>query len=319
VVGGLWLAAGLLQLQPFMFTPGFAADVLGSASSSQPRPLQRTITTVEQLVAAQPAMFNTAFALTELLVGATMILATTGALARHACRASIAFGLGVWAVGEGAGGLLTGHAAITTGAPGAAALYVMLTVAAWPRPVGPGVESPLPAVLLTRTWLLVWLTGTVLAVLPAQWGAAGLGGQASMGWMMSPRWAVAPTLGLAHRLQGLDRAAAAALCLTTAALLAAVAVGVLCGGTLSRCARAAGVALALSFWMFGQGFGGLSTGTATDVGTAPLLVVLAVACGAAERAARHDEPTTPAGRSYGHETSRSRGGHRRNHPASRRL
>jgi hypothetical protein len=36
------------------------------------------------------------------------------------------------------------------------------------------------------------------------------------------------------------------------------------------------IAVSLAFWMIGQGFGGVFTGQATDVGTAPLVIAMAV-------------------------------------------
>ena len=39
----------------------------------------------------------------------------------------------------------------------------------------------------------------------------------------------------------------------------------------------AGAALALDYWVFGEAFGGLFTGLATDPNTGPLLVLLALA------------------------------------------
>jgi hypothetical protein len=44
-----------------------------------------------------------------------------------------------------------------------------------------------------------------------------------------------------------------------------------------RAALGAGIALAVTYGLFGQDLGGLLTGRATDPGTAPLLVLLALA------------------------------------------
>jgi len=297
-IGVLWLIAGGLQLQPFMFTGEFASDVLGSAALSQPTPLHDVITSVEGHVAAHPAVWNIVFAGGELLIGAAMLLSRRGRLARVACASSVAFGGGVWIVGEGAGGLLTGHAALSTGAPGAALLYVVLTVASWPelasgqttQPQKGLPEKDLPAALLGRTWILVWVSGAVLALLPAQRGVSGLSDQAAMGWMMSPAWATHPTHALASWLVGLAPWTAAAISAALALLFLAIAGGARIRGTLGGRAMIAGVVLALALWMFGQGFGGLSTGTATDVGTGPLLVLLAIAVHASRPTARLDEP-----------------------------
>ena len=44
----------------------------------------------------------------------------------------------------------------------------------------------------------------------------------------------------------------------------------------TRVTLIASIALSLSFWVLAEGLGGLFTGQATDVGTGPLMVVLAV-------------------------------------------
>lgn len=60
-----------------------------------------------------------------------------------------------------------------------------------------------------------------------------------------------------------------------------------------RAALAAGMALAVTYGLFGQDLGGLLTGRATDPGTAPLLVLFALALWPR----RHETPGTisPAG------------------------
>jgi hypothetical protein len=255
--------------------------------------LQKVIASMERLVAAHPGYWNSVFAGGELLIGAAMLFSRAGLVARVACWSSIAFGAGVWIVGEGAGGLLTGQAALSTGAPGAALLYVVLTVAAWPALVGgqsSQAERMLPDSLLKVTWIFVWVCGAVLALLPNQRGANGLGDQAAMGWMMSPSWATHPTHALATWLAGLTPWTAAALSTALVLVFLAVASAPLTRGATARCGLAAGVGISLFFWMFGQGFGGLSTGTATDVGTGPLLVMLTVAVSSLGTA-RRSEPS----------------------------
>lgn len=290
-VGVLWVCAGLLQLQPFMFTKGFAGDVLGNAAHSQPAPLNRVITFTETVFAAHPVTCNWVLAIAELLIGTAMTMGNHGRLTRIACVASIGWGLGVWCIGEGMGGLPTGHAASSTGAPGAAALYVVLTIAAFPRRTAAGGEAPLPTRFLTRMWVLIWLVGAILAALPAQWGARGLSAQAGMGWMMSPSWATGSTLAVATWLHALPAVAAALASAAMITVQLGVGLGGLRRGAVGRVAVLVGGGLSLIFWMFGQGFAGISTGTATDVGTAPLVVLLAA--GVLSR--RDDRRLQPAG------------------------
>jgi hypothetical protein len=280
-VGVLWLIAGALQLQPFMFGRQFADDVLGSAALSQPAPLARLITTTQHILANHPAAWNWPFALTELLIGAGLITTTWGRPARLACAASAGCGLGIWVIGEGVGGLLTGHAALSTGAPGAALLYSVLTIAAWPgdavTPTGTEQQRIVSIRVLRAAWLAVWLVGAVLATLPGQWGSSGLGAQAGMGAMMSPSWAVTPTGAVARWLLAAPPPLATAISVGVVALQLVIALAVCLRGRVRRGLVVAGVVLTVNYWLFGQGFGGVSTGTATDVGTAPLIALLGVA------------------------------------------
>lgn len=270
-VGLLWLSAGALQLQPFMFTRAFAQDVVGSAAASQPAPLRQVIDTAEEVIGTHPAAANWLLAIAELAVGAALLLGRGRAVTRVACAASVAFGLGIWVIGEGLGGLLTGAAAVSTGAPGPALLYAVLTVAAWPRAAHP------PSMrVLAGGWAAVWALGAALALTPAQWGARGLGAQAAMGWMMSPHWTAGTARALADRLAGLPPGAAVALSLLTVGLHAAVAGAVVAPPRPGRVLLRAGAALSAAYWVFGQGFGGVATGTATDVGAGPVLLVLAI-------------------------------------------
>ena len=273
----MWIVAGGLQLQPFMFTKGFSEDVLGTAATSQPEPLGAAIRLGERVVAAHPGGWNWAFALIELAIGAGMLFGGRGRLAALSCLGCLGWGAGIWLVGEGAGGMLTGHAALSTGAPGAALLYVALTIAAWPSGAGAEPEPPPSRRMLAGTWLGVWLIGAVLAALPAQWGASKLSAQSAMGWMMSPSWAAGPSLALTRWLGSLPTLAAEVLSGCVVAIYVMVALAVRHFGAARQVLILAGAALALAMWMFGQGFGGVSTGTATDVGTGPLIVILALA------------------------------------------
>lgn len=305
-MGALWAAAGCLQLQPFMFTRAFAEDVLGTAALSQPPPLRWAIRTSESVVGANPAAWNWSFALAELAIGCGLIALRRGRLLQVACWASVGFGLGVWIIGEGAGGLLTGTAALSTGAPGAALLYAGLTAIGWPsaRPVG--------AVPVRALWAAVWTSGAALVFVPAQWGAHGLAAQAAMGWMMSPHWSAGAAYALTRALRTMAAPTADAICLVTALTYSVIG---LCPYR-QRASAVLGAMIAVAWWVFGQGFGGLSTGTATDVGAGPALVLLAAVVYCVSRTSARGEPVRTRGRGEEHEANRvSRAGVPRNRPA----
>ena len=77
---------------------------------------------------AQPVLANGAFALIQIALGLGIL---SRRFSRVALGASIVWALSVWFVGEGIGGLGAG-ATLLTGAPGAALLYAVIAVLAWP-------------------------------------------------------------------------------------------------------------------------------------------------------------------------------------------
>ncbi len=98
-----------------------------------------------------------------------------------------------------------------------------------------------------------------------------------MGWMMEPSWAVRPADAVMTWLLGLPVAAAVAVSIGVLAVNLIIASAVLLGGRAARTLTIIGIVVALGYWIFAQGFGGLTTGTATDVGTAPLIILLGLA------------------------------------------
>ena len=128
-LGVLWLLDGVLQAQPFMFTRDFATQVIAPSCQGQPGFVAAPVHWVSTTIAAHPVAWNVPFALIQLLLGIGLLVPRT---ARAALAASIAWALGVWYLGEGLGGLASGDAALSTGAPGSALLLAVLAAAAWP-------------------------------------------------------------------------------------------------------------------------------------------------------------------------------------------
>jgi hypothetical protein len=162
-LGVLWLLDGLLQAQPFMFTKGFATQVIGPAGQGQPGFVSVPVHWVSTVIAAHPAAWNVPFAGIQLLLGIGLLVQRT---TRAALAASIVWALGVWYFGEGLSGLASGHASLSTGAPGSAFLMAVLAASAWPR-ADEGIAPWLPF-----AWAAVWVGGAVLDALPANGGSA---------------------------------------------------------------------------------------------------------------------------------------------------
>ena len=157
-LGVLWLLDGGLQLQPFMLGTGFARQILDPAGDGQPQFVAAPVHWAADVIAAHPVAWDVPFALVQLALGAGLLVPHT---ARLALVASIPWALGVWYFGEGLGGIASGHASLTTGAPGSALLYAVLAVAA----LLPGKEA---ARWLQAAWAALWLGGAALLLLPNQ-------------------------------------------------------------------------------------------------------------------------------------------------------
>lgn len=287
-VGLLWLADGLLQLQPFMFTSGFAHEILAPAGAGQPGWVAAPVHYFAAHFAQHPALFNSAAAAFQLALGAGFLLQRT---VRIAVVGSIAWSVAIWWFGEGLNGLASGHATLITGAPGAAILYGMLAAGSWPRdPTTPSDWRDRPARWLTWAWTTIWVGGAVLQLLPAQRGSGGLAEQLRRGADGAPRW-----------LAATDRAAATAIghagtsgLFILAAVMAAVGIGVLIPGRIRTGAGYTGAGLATVFWLVGQDLGELYSGQATDPNSAVLLIVFAAAMSATTASSAPKPPSQPA-------------------------
>lgn len=289
-LGLLWLLDGLLQLQPFMFTTGFAHQILTPAAEGQPSWVAGPSRYVADLFAQHPVSLNSIAAAVQIALGVGFLVRRT---IRWAVIGSIGWSLGIWFFGEGLAGLASAHASLITGAPGAAILYGLLAHASWPRHVtesrtrGERQNAP-PPPWLSPVWAAIWLGGAILQMLPAQRSARALAGQLRDGAHGAPGW-----------LASTDHAAADAVSRTgtssviiLAGAMVAIGIGVLVPGKIRTLAAYCGAGLAALFWLVGQNLGQLYTGQATDPNAALLLIVFAIAitgAGTPESAVR---PTT---------------------------
>lgn len=282
VLGILWLFDGALQLQPAMFTDAFARRVLAPAAAGQPGPLAWLVHTGAHLVAAAPLPADALAAAVQLTIGAAMLWPRG---ARVALGASVAWALGVWIVGEGAGQLLVPGASAFTGAPGAALLYVVLAIAAWPSPQA-DVRLAAPRRFLPIAWASLWIGFAVLELLPAQRSGAALAGDLAAGRADLPG-------ALAHgagTFAALARAGGVAGPLLAAALFAAIGAGALGHGGARRSATLVGALVATAIWVLPEAFGGIGTGLATDPNTGAVIVLLASATAASTATRRGVRP-----------------------------
>jgi hypothetical protein len=263
-LGVLWLADGVLQWQPYMFSSAFFSNMLGMANMGLPGPVSAVLYRTTTMLTAEPVIWNALFASLQLAIGAGLLYGRTASLARPV---SIAWALAVWVAGEGFGGLFMPGVSALNGAPGAALLYALMALILWPRRHpgdGPAVAD---AGLLGGRgalccWTILWSGLALLELGGANHAASVPAAEVANIGEGEPGW-----------LAGLNSALFALL-----AAVIEVAVGwcVLHPGW-RRTALAGGIAVAILYGVFGQDLGGLLTGQATDPGTAPLFVLLALA------------------------------------------
>ena len=262
-----------------MFGPDFANQVILPTAQGQPDLVSSTITHMAHLIALQPVLTNTVFAALQILIGVGLLFRET---VRPALVLSFVWALGVWALGEGFGMLLTGMASPLTGAPGGALLYAVIGLLVWPRRTrtvpapalaGPATaEGPLGARGGKAVWAIVWGGMGILWLLPANTAGGMISGAISGAVTGEPGWLAHVQLSVAHAL-GNGGGSVAVAC----AILSFV-IGL--GPLLSRHSTVflvAGAALALDYWVFGEAFGQPFSGIATDPNSGPLLVLLALA------------------------------------------
>jgi len=276
ILGLIWIVAGALQFQPFMFSKGFAAQVISPAVKGQPHWVGGPMTWSLHLLEHQGVLLNAACATVQTLIGLGLLFRRT---VKPALVASVGWAMGVWWFGEGFGALLTGTSSPLTGAPGAVILYALVGVLVWPsgrRQADEPPAGPKPGDLpgdpgqsgARLVWAAVWLLAAALWLTPANRSADtvhdGLLG-ASYGWLApwqrsTGHWAEGHGLGIAIGL---------------AVLSALIGLGVFVPA-LFRAALLTGVILSLGYWALGQGFGVPTSGKSTDLNAGPLFVLLAL-------------------------------------------
>ena len=272
-LAGLWAIDALLQLQPSNFTGQLVYGTILGNAENQPQPIYGSLVTASHLLGPYYLELNLAIIVIQLAIAAGLIWPRT---TRAALAVSIPWALGVWWLGEGFGGVFAGKATLLVGAPGAALLYAILALVAWPRlqPVGRSAAAGgcLGEAGTKAIWALLWTGGASLRVVPFWFAPVyALTGDLQLGLDEEPHW----LLELNMRLSRAASSAGLPLVIAMAACEAAIGLGVLT--RYRRAALTAGIVVSMLYWAIGQQFAGLFTGTATDLAAGPLFVLLALA------------------------------------------
>jgi hypothetical protein len=290
-LAGIWLLDGVLQYQPVMFGRSFSQMLAASAAGS-PALVSGPVHWAAGLIARQPTAANIVFATLQVALGLGIAWRRT---ARPALAASVAWALAVWWLGEGLGGVLTGSASVLDGAPGPALLYALAAILLWPprRPAPAGDElldgvADGPGGFVAarggrsggRTvrgarlaWVLLWGGMAGFTVQAANRTAQGLHDSLAAMAAGEPGWLAtanreAATL-VAHR--GLP------VSIALAVLFALVAAGIFLPPPGVRVTLIAAILVSLIIGVAAEDLGEILAGGATDPGSGPLLVLIALA------------------------------------------
>jgi hypothetical protein len=173
--------------------------------------------------------------------------------------------------------ILTGNASPLTGAPGAALLYVLVGLMCWPRAGTRGAQTRERVAELgligergaRLAWAGLWLGSATLWLFPADDSASAV------------HDAIAAVPSGAGWLSGILSFAANAtdghgttIAIAIAILSATIGVAVLRDWH-ANVFLVIAIAISAMYWIVGQGLGGVFTGQATDVSTAPLMILIA--------------------------------------------
>jgi hypothetical protein len=261
-LGLIWLLDGALQFQSFMYSKGFVQVITGTAAG-QPHWLASSIKWAAHIFQSNITVLNTLFALTQVIIGLGLLYrpAVKGALAL-----SFAWSLMVWWSAEAFGFLFSNTASPLTGAPGAVLLYAIIGLLVWPteRPGGllglRGARITWAALWLVMAWLWLLAPNSTANATSAAISSAPSGA----GWLTS----------LQHSAASATAGHGLPIALVLAGVSAAIGVTVALNWR-PRTFLALGVILNLAYWVLGQGFGGILTGSGTDPNAGPLFIVLA--------------------------------------------
>lgn len=277
VLATVWLLDGVLQLQPFMFTPGskgFSGMLAGTAAGN-PAWVSRTITWNSSVVNHHAVSMDAVFAVVQILIGLGIAWRPT---LKPALGLSIVWSVGVWWFGEGLGGVLHGAGSPVAGGPGAVLFYALLAVLLWPTDrvdTSPGFIAArgVDATAAKVIWVVVWVGLALLSLLGAGRSPQGLHTTINTLNAGQPGW-----------LSGIDKHAAALVAgrgLTIALVFAAICVVVALGPFLPVAATRATLILAIvtavAIWLVGEDFGMILAGGATDPNSGPEVALLALA------------------------------------------
>jgi hypothetical protein len=274
VLAAIWLLDGILQYQSFMYSNGFAPQMLSGVAAGNPKVIASPINWDATLVGHHLVLLNTIFATIQLLLGLGIAFRPT---LRVALAASVAWSIGVWWFGEGLGGVLNGTADPLNGAPGAVIIYALIAVLLWPSD-RPGAVAPFTAAravgaqVARALWLILWLSQAYFVLTPDNRAPGATNGMVAAMRSGEPAWLQALMRGAASLTANQGLAASVVF----AVVFVVIAVGVYLPAPAAKATLVLAIVVSALIWVFVEALGGILATGATDVNSGPLLALLAL-------------------------------------------
>jgi hypothetical protein len=274
-LGLIWLLAGLLQFQSFMYTHSIVTEVFGPAAERQWSIVGASMKALDGFYGRDLTLWNTLAAEIQCAIG--LGLSVSRRTVKPALLLSFAWAPLVWWFGEGFGGLTSNTLpSPLMGAPGAVIIYAIIGLLVWPTSRRSGRSAVDRGPLGDRGGLYAWSALWLLSA--GLWLANVNRAKDATQQMINTMAAASP-----HWLATLQRSGAGhthghgttiAIALACVSLVLAIGVWT----RLRWAALGVGIVVSLAYWVFGQSLGGpFWIGNATDVNAGPLFVLLAVA------------------------------------------
>jgi hypothetical protein len=265
----------VLQFQPYMFSRAFGLSMLRPTAVGNPTAIAHSIVWATREISLHATLANAVFCGAQLLIALGISWRPT---VKVTLAASVVWSFGVWWVGEGFGGILTGRASPIVGAPGAVVIYAILAVLLWPRDKDTTAQrapfvaaQPFGATVAKAVWAVLWLTMAYLALQAPNRAPDRLAHQITRVAVGQPNWLATLDARIAASLTGHGLAVSFVL----GALLVLIALGIFAPPRIMSAVLALAVTMSLIIWVVGEAFGGTLAGPATDPNSGLLLIVLA--------------------------------------------
>ena len=274
-LGLIWLLAGLLQFQSFMYTHGIVTEVFAPAAEKQWSIVGGPMKALDSFYGRDLTLWNTLAAEIQCAIGLGLVISRK--TVKPALVASFGWALVVWWFGEGFGGLTSNTLpSPLMGAPGGVILYAVVGLLVYPAGKREGCSPADTGPLGDRgglcAWSALWAMSAGLWLVNVNRAREATHEMIAGMAAASPHWLAKVQDSLGSHTQGHGTALAVALAIVSLA----VAIGV--WTPLRWPALAIGIVVSLAYWLLGQSLGGpFWIGDATDVNAGPLFALLAVA------------------------------------------